>query len=74
MDNKLSITFGIDKAKTIVFSDKERVPKLNITYSSKSLKQPNIITYFEFYIDAKLEKESMARKVLKNINKKLNIL
>ena len=49
-------------------------PKLNISYGDYSLKQHNTVEYLECYLDSNLNDESMARRVLKKINTKLNLL
>ena len=74
INNKLSIYFGDDKAKTIFFSRMKSPPKLNISYGDYSLKQHNIVEYLACYLDSNLNVESMARRVLKKINTKLNFL
>ena len=48
-------------------------PKLNI-YGDYSLKQHNTVEYLGCYLDSNLNRESMARRVLKKINTKLNFL
>ena len=73
IDNKLSIHFGHDKTKTIFFSRMKSPPKLNI-YGDYSLKQHNTVEYLGCYLDSNLNRESMARRVLKKINTKLNFL
>ena len=39
-----------------------------------SLKQHNAVEYIECYLDSDLNRESMACRVLKKINTKLNLL
>ena len=74
IDNKLSIHFGDDKTKTIFFSRIKSPPKLNISYEDYSLKQHNTVEHLGCCHDSNLKGESMARKVLKKINTKLNLL
>ena len=47
-------------------------PKLSISYGDYSLKQYSTAEYLGCYLDSNLNKESMARRVLKKINIKLN--
>ena len=49
-------------------------PKLSISYGDYSLKQHNTLEYLGCYLDSNLSGESMARRVLKKINTKLNFL
>ena len=49
-------------------------PKLNVSYGDYSLKQHNIVEYLGCYLDSNLNGESVARRVLKKINTKLNFL
>ena len=74
IDNKLPIHFGDDKTKTIFFSQMKSPPKLNISFGDNSLKQRNTIEYLGCYLDSNLNGESMACRVLKKINTKLNFL
>ena len=74
VDNKLSIHFGEDKTKCILFSRKKNLPALNITYENKKIKQYNMVEYLGCYLDADLSGESMANKALKKINTKLQFL
>ena len=49
-------------------------PLLCISYGDYSLKQHNTVEYLGCYLDSNLNGESMARRVLKKINPKLNFL
>ena len=49
-------------------------PKLSISYGDYSLKQHNIVEYLGCYLDSNLKGASMARRVLKKINTKLDFL
>ena len=73
-DNKLSLHFGEDKTKCILFSKKTNLLGLNITYKNNRIKQFNIVEYLGCYLDANLSGESMAMKSLKKINAKLQLL
>ena len=48
-------------------------PKLSISYRDYSLKQHSTAEYLRCYLDSNLNRESMARRVLKKINTKLNL-
>ena len=74
-DNKLSIHFGEDKTKCLLFSEEKNLPWLfNITYNNNRRKQFNIVEYLGCYLDANLSGESMTTKSLKKINAKLQFL
>ena len=45
IDNKLSIHFGEDKTKCILFSRDKNLPKLNITYNNNRTKQYGMVEY-----------------------------
>ena len=50
MDNKLSIHFGEDKTKSILFASRRRVKnvgQLNIRYKDINIKQHSQVTYSE---------------------------
>ena len=70
----MSIHFWDNKAKTIFFPGKKSPSKLSISYGDSSLKQYNTAEYLGFYLDSDLNGESMARRVLRKINTKLNFL
>ena len=63
VENKLSIHFGDDKTKTIVFGSKRRLKtldKLDIRRDETKISQCNKITYLECILDDNLSGESMA--------------
>ena len=71
VDNKLSIHFGEDKTKSILFSSKNKVKKvdtLNIHYKDIKIKQYSKITYLGCILDVMLSGESMATHVINKIN------
>ena len=74
IDNKLSIHFGDDKRKTIFFSRMKSPQELSASYGDYSLKQHNTVEYLRCYLDSNLNGKSMACRVLKKINTKLNFL
>ena len=65
IDNKLSVHFGDDKTKTIVFSRMKIQQKLSISYGGYSLKQDNTVEYLRCYLDSNVNGESVACRVLK---------
>ena len=68
VDNKLSIHFGEDKTKSILFSTKNRKRKigtLNIQYGDIKIKQYSKVTYLNCELDKSLPGEAMALKVIR---------
>ena len=77
VDNRLSIHFGDDKTKSILFASKrkiKRVPKLKINYKNIQIKQHSKVTYLGCILDETMSGESMALKVINKINSGLNFL
>ena len=77
VDNKLSIHFGQDKTKSILFSSKNKIKNLeplNISYQNINIKQHSKVKYLGCIFDATLSGESMARHVTNKINSKLRFL
>ena len=77
VDNKLSIHFGEDKTKSILFSSKRNVNKtgpLNIQYKDIKIKQYSKVTYLGCILDQTLSGESMAIHVINKINSRLKFL
>ena len=77
VDNKLSIHFGEDKTKSILFSSKNKVKKaspLNIQYNDIKIKQYSKVTYLGCILDETLSGESMANHVLNKVNSRLKFL
>ena len=70
LDNKLSIHFGEDKTKSIVFGTKRKlrkVGKLNITYQGINIKQNSQVTYLGCILDETMSGEPMAYKTIKKL-------
>ena len=68
VDNKLSIHFGEDKTKSILFSTKNRKRKigtLNIQYGDIKIKQYSKVTYLNCELDKSLPGEAMVLKVIR---------
>jgi len=77
VDNKLSIHFGEDKTKSILFSPlnkSKKVDKLNISYGDIKIKQYSKVTYLGCILDESLSEESMALNVLPKLNSWLKFL
>ena len=73
-DNKLSIHFGEEKTKSILFWSKRLLDKektLNIRYGDIKMKQHVKVTYPACILDNDHSKESMVTKVLGLINARL---
>ena len=77
LDNKLSIHFGDDKTKCILFASKNKVKKVNplsIKYKDIIIKQHSKVKYLGCILDETLSGESMGLHVLKKLNSKLKFL
>ena len=74
IDNKLSIHFGEDKTKSILFSKTRGLREINISFAGHSIMQHETVEYIGCQLDSKLSGEAMASKVLKKINTKLKFL
>ena len=74
IDTKLSIHFGEDKTKSILFASKRKIKsarKLNVKYKNIKIKQHLQVTYLGCVLDETLCGELMALKALNKINGKL---
>ena len=77
VDNKLSIHFGEDKTKSILFAPFnkcKKLRKLNISYGLMKIKQYSEVTYLGCILDKSLSGESMALNVFSKINTHLKFL
>ena len=77
VDNRLSIHFGEDKTKSILFASKrkiKRVPKLKIKYKNIQIKQHSKVTYLGCILDETMSGESIVLKVTNKINSRLKFL
>ena len=77
LDNKLSIHFGEDKTKTILFSPKnlaKGADPITINRHDVSLKQFSTVEYLGCILDSTLSGEDMALKVLEKVNGRLKFL
>ena len=74
VDNKLSIHFGEDKIKYILFSRDKNLPVLNITYNNNRVKQNCMVEYLRCCLDTNLSGEFMAMKSFRKTTTKLQFL
>ena len=73
VDNKLSIHFGEDKTKSILFTSKQRaknIRQLNSKYKDINIKQHSEVTYLGCVLDETMSGEPIALKVINEINGK----
>ena len=77
VNNKLSIYFGEDKTKSILFSTKSRKKKigiLDVQYGDIKIKQCSKVTYLGCELDKSLSGEAMSLKVINKINGKIKFI
>ena len=77
VDNKLSIHFGEDKTKSILFASKRKIKKLQkleIIYNNIRIKQHSRVTYLGCILEETMSGESMANKVISKVNARLKFL
>ena len=77
MDNKLSIHFGEDKTKSILFGTSKKLKnlrELNISHGDIKIKQHSQVLYLGCILDNKMSGNPMASKVLGKINGKIKFL
>ena len=77
VDNKLSIHFGEDKTKSILFTSKSKIKKLQkleIIYTNIQIKQLSRVTYLGCILEETVSGESMAHKVISKVNARLKFL
>ena len=75
VDNKLSIHFGEDKTKSIIFSSKGNLKlgeELDIRYKKIKIKQHKYVNYLRCVLDEKMSGETMA--LIEKINSSLKFL
>ena len=69
--NKLSINFGRDKTKSILFGTKHKLRNakaINIVYNDTEIKQYSKVKYLGCLLDQSLSGESMALKIIDKVN------
>ena len=77
IDNKLSVHFGEEKTKSILFGTKRQLKNqrdLDLRYGDIEIKQHSKVTYLGCILDNDLSGESMATKVLRLVNNRLKFL
>ena len=77
VENKLSIHFGDDKTKSIVFGSKRRLKKLDnldIRRGDTKISQQKKVTYLGCILDDDISGESMASRVMNKISSRLRFL
>ena len=74
IDSKPSIHLVEDKTKSILFSKKRGLREIDVSFAGHFIKQYETVEYLGCHLDSKLSGETMASKVLKNINAKLKFL
>ena len=71
---KLSVHFGEDKTKSILFTPKHRSKSIDISYKDAKIKQYSKMTYFGSVLDERLRRESMAMQVCTRVTSKRKFL
>ena len=77
IDNKLSVHFGEEKTKSILFGTKRQLKDqrdLNLKYGDIEIEQHSKVTYLGCTLDNILSGEHMAAKVLNTVNNRLKFL
>ena len=77
VDNKLSIHFGEDKTKSILFASKfkkKNTKKLHIKYGDIQIKQHSKVKYLGCLLNGPMPEGVMALNVVNKINNKLKFL
>ena len=77
IDNKLSVHFGEEKTKSILFGNKRQLKNQRdfvLGYRNIETKQYSKVTYLRCILDNDLSGESMATKVLSLVNSRLKFL
>ena len=77
IDNKLSVHFGEEKTKSILFGTKRQLKDqrdLNLKYGDIEINQHCRVTYLGCILDNILSGEHMAAKVLNTVNNRLKFL
>ena len=76
VDNKLSIHFGEDKTKSILFASKRKIKKLQkleIIYNNIRIKQHSRVTYLGCIRKETMSGESMAHEVISKVDARLKV-
>ena len=62
IDNKLSIHFGEDKTKSVLFSKTRSPREINVSFAGHSIKQHETVEYLSCQLNSKLSREAMLQK------------
>ena len=76
-DNKLSLHFGKNQTKSIVFGTKHKLRNakaLDIVYNGTEVKQYEKVKYLGYILDQSFSGESMTLNVIVKVNSRLNFL
>ena len=71
VDKKLSVHFGEEKTKCIIFSREKNLAELNLTYNNKIIKRYCMVEYHSCSLDASLARESMSMQSHRKVSTKL---
>ena len=77
IDNKLSVRFGEEKTKSILFGTKWKLRNqrdLDLRYGDIEIKRHSKVTYLGCILDNDLSRESTATEVLSLVNNRLKFL
>ena len=77
VDNKLSIHFGEDKTKSILFGNKHEIKNskaLDVQYNDIKTKKHSKVTYLGCILEKTFARESIAIQVISKINSRLRFL
>ena len=77
VDNKLSIYFGHDKTKSILFGTKQKLRNakaLNIVYNGTEITEHTQVIRLGYILDQSLSGELMATNVIDKVNSRLKFL
>ena len=76
-DNRLSVHFGEDKTKSILFASKRKIKKIakpKISYKNTQIKQHSKVTHLLCILDETMSGEEMVLKVINEVNLRLKFL
>ena len=77
VDNKLSIYFGEDKTKSILFASKckiKNLQKIEIIYNNIRIRYHSRVTYLGCILEETMSGESMGHIVISRVNARLKLL
>ena len=77
VDNKLSMHFGEDKTKSILFASKiknKSIKKLHIKYGDIQVKQHSKVKYLGYLLDETMSGDTMVLNIVNNINNMMKFL